>query len=528
MIEYFPGIGLGEFRFGMPRSEVEAILGPSSPEEEPALEDLPWKTDEVIAAYKHHDSCHYAAHTHPLSEVVMTYYRHQLACIWVLDRKYPIAMNGIPISTYSQTKKLRYLSKLDSEAYFGGNTIYFATLGIELALPEPDDREAEFIRFTSPDGQAPTFKLDLYRKLKSIRYAKGEFEYDFIDPPKTWQTELKDEEYVSLKDARSTIAVFLKRTAPSYIKVLRSDAKLHALIVDAERVGDEIGLSTERAHGLWAYLALITDRETLSNQDVLEHFKKGNKPADELIDELYQQIINATDEELQEAMNSLDPLPKGIDAKKLPTPIKKATKISYMESTKSISSVRAKPLLTAASQIAQDEYVYTPQVGYGPFQFGMQAHEVHALLGKPERVFDSFKSMPKEFLEKSDIPFLKDHFVEDYANSESNNEILGIKYDPSGVVKIRIRDNKPFLYQGIDLFGRNRKTVVAALARLESMVYEDNESYYFPNSGIMSTKPKFWKDYGGIDFVKSAYIMKRLDYEDWTEADINRLIASKG
>lgn len=106
-------------------------------------------------------------------------------------------------------------------------------------------------------------------------------------------------EDAQLKASRGTIAEYLRKTAPEYTDRL-SRHELHKIIVDAEASGNELGFESEYAHGLWALLALITGGETLSNRHVVGHFLSDPRDPEEVLDELYDQMSDASDYDLEE------------------------------------------------------------------------------------------------------------------------------------------------------------------------------------------------------------------------------------
>lgn len=116
-------------------------------------------------------------------------------------------------------------------------------------------------------------------------------------PLRLSETTLAGIEDSQLKASRSTIATYLQKVAPDYTERL-SREKLHSFIVKAETVGDRLGFESEYAHGLWALLTLITGGEILTNEQVLGHFESDPRDPEEVLDELYDQITDASDSDL--------------------------------------------------------------------------------------------------------------------------------------------------------------------------------------------------------------------------------------
>jgi len=98
--------------------------------------------------------------------------------------------------------------------------------------------------------------------------------------------------------SRDVVRQYLTEVAPEYTERL-SPEELQDVILNAERVGTEIGLESEHGFGLWTYLALITGQDILQEPQVLAHFKNDPRPSDELVEELVDQIANASDEDLE-------------------------------------------------------------------------------------------------------------------------------------------------------------------------------------------------------------------------------------
>ncbi len=105
-------------------------------------------------------------------------------------------------------------------------------------------------------------------------------------------------EETQLKASRGVIARYLQKVAPEYTDRLNQD-QLHGLVVNAEQVGDRLGFTTEYAQGLWALLALVTGGEILTNQQVIGHFESDPRAPDEVLDELYDQMTDASDYDLE-------------------------------------------------------------------------------------------------------------------------------------------------------------------------------------------------------------------------------------
>ncbi len=92
--------------------------------------------------------------------------------------------------------------------------------------------------------------------------------------------------------SQKKIEAYLHEVAPEYTAKL-SQQELTDTVTQAGQIGRQIGLTTEYSHGLWAFLALFTGKETLTNPQVLSHFDGRSNEADDLVDDLYQQLKSA-------------------------------------------------------------------------------------------------------------------------------------------------------------------------------------------------------------------------------------------
>jgi len=166
------------------------------------------------------------------------------------------------------------------------------------------------------------------------------------------------------------------------------------------------------------------------------------------------------------------------------------------------------------------EYEYIPNIGYGPFKFGMSPEDIHAILGPPTQTSAITDFLDPQYIDDEDLPFITGNFSEDYEGGLKNNAIPGFWYDPAGVAMISLQNRKGhYDFDGIDLFDRDRQSVMELLARKEETVYYNGESYFFRNSALVITAPELWKRQGTVNFVRTDYIMHRLAFDDWEMMD---------
>ena len=167
------------------------------------------------------------------------------------------------------------------------------------------------------------------------------------------------------------------------------------------------------------------------------------------------------------------------------------------------------------------KYNYEKDIGYGPFKFDMSNSDVREILGEPETYFKPITVFPEEYIDEEVTYYLGNISTEDYANAENNNQIPSFTYFKSNVVEISIRNtNEEFVFEGINLFSKQRKNVMKKMEELEKNVFKNAESCYFPRAGIILPDIDFWKDQANITFVKSSYIKERLEYDGWEEISV--------
>ena len=104
--------------------------------------------------------------------------------------------------------------------------------------------------------------------------------------------------YLQISSSRENIKKYLKEAVPEYAeKMPKKD--LDDLIIKSEKTGEELGFTNEYTLGLWALITLITGQQLLDNQHVISYFKNNDRSSDELIEEVVDQIANASDSDLE-------------------------------------------------------------------------------------------------------------------------------------------------------------------------------------------------------------------------------------
>ena len=75
----------------------------------------------------------------------------------------------------------------------------------------------------------------------------------------------------------------------------KTDKKLYALVVDAEKSGRKLGISSEQAHFFWAVMVLLTNGAMAGTPGLKDAFSQAKGEEDEAMEELYKQFIGELD-----------------------------------------------------------------------------------------------------------------------------------------------------------------------------------------------------------------------------------------
>lgn len=96
-----------------------------------------------------------------------------------------------------------------------------------------------------------------------------------------------------IQESRRNIMAYLRETAAEDLAEV-SDAELYAMVVHAEASGNVIGLRSEHAHGLWAFLHVITGGESSQSREIRQHFYRAAEEPELVL----QQVLDAVLAEL--------------------------------------------------------------------------------------------------------------------------------------------------------------------------------------------------------------------------------------
>ncbi len=96
-----------------------------------------------------------------------------------------------------------------------------------------------------------------------------------------------------IQESRRNIMAYLRETAAEDLAEI-SDPELHAMVVQAEASGNVIGLRSEHAHGLWAFLDVINGGESSQWREVRQYFYRAAEERELVM----QQVLDAVLAEL--------------------------------------------------------------------------------------------------------------------------------------------------------------------------------------------------------------------------------------
>jgi len=94
--------------------------------------------------------------------------------------------------------------------------------------------------------------------------------------------------------ARLEILRFLRENAEDETEDL-SDAALMDKIVEAEKAGYELGIESNEAHSLYAFLSIGTGGESLKSREIKQTFRQSNLSPDATMQAIFDQMISAAE-----------------------------------------------------------------------------------------------------------------------------------------------------------------------------------------------------------------------------------------
>ncbi|WP_039017388.1 hypothetical protein [Halocynthiibacter namhaensis] len=161
--------------------------------------------------------------------------------------------------------------------------------------------------------------------------------------------------------------------------------------------------------------------------------------------------------------------------------------------------------------------IFVPQSHYRDLYFGMSPDEVNKLLGEPiasRNLWEEFKYSDDE------LPFIENCVAKQYRDYGPYHDVLDVEFHLGKVVAIHIQDAKqPITFCGINLFSKQRRSVIDELSNLDKDLYGHRESGFWGELGIISTWPSVWKQHAYIKLVDSEYIFDRLDFNNFDQLD---------
>ena len=155
---------------------------------------------------------------------------------------------------------------------------------------------------------------------------------------------------------------------------------------------------------------------------------------------------------------------------------------------------------------------FIPQTGYRDLRFGMSSMEAAAFLGTETastNLWEEFDYEPEE------LQYVQGRVDKVYAGYPPYHDIAELTYQDDKLVGIHLRTSQqPVMFQGIDLFGNDRKAVIDRLFEIDEDLYGDRMVGFFAELGIVITWPsgkKQGREF--IQFVDSEDVLNRLDFD---------------
>ncbi len=118
-------------------------------------------------------------------------------------------------------------------------------------------------------------------------------------PPATGVISFSADQFAALSnsrllESRRNIMTYLRETAAEDLEGV-ADPELYAMVVEAEVAGNVIGLKSEHAHGLWAFLHVITGGESSQSRDIRQHFYKAAEDPEIVLKQVLDDVMAELD-----------------------------------------------------------------------------------------------------------------------------------------------------------------------------------------------------------------------------------------
>jgi hypothetical protein len=77
------------------------------------------------------------------------------------------------------------------------------------------------------------------------------------------------------------------------------DKAMYQIVMQAEKTGGELGVSTERGLGLWAFLIVLTGGAILSSPELRNRIASSEASPDTAMEQIVDEIAEADDEDME-------------------------------------------------------------------------------------------------------------------------------------------------------------------------------------------------------------------------------------
>ena len=161
---------------------------------------------------------------------------------------------------------------------------------------------------------------------------------------------------------------------------------------------------------------------------------------------------------------------------------------------------------------------FFPQERYRDLRFGMSPKDAAAFLGREVKSTNQWEEFDHD---PEDMEFVIGRVSKVYDGYAPYHNIMELTFQDNRLVAIHIQETcEPILFRGIDLFDKNRKSVIDALFAMDRNLYGRRENGFFGDLGIVASWPSKKKSsIFYIQFVDSKDTFKRLEFKMFDPLD---------
>ena len=124
-------------------------------------------------------------------------------------------------------------------------------------------------------------------------------EHEVEIPKGLLRFEIEQIEMMEDRDAhvsRKNVMAYLRDSADEETADM-SDKELYGKVKEAQLAGDELGIETEEAHGLYAFMAITTEGKSLNEPIIQTAFKKSKTSPDRTMKSIFDAMITAAEQD---------------------------------------------------------------------------------------------------------------------------------------------------------------------------------------------------------------------------------------